>query len=158
MAVVQQTKSQSSSQGYVTYMSNLAGNSSTSISGKDEWRELTQIGLGTEVSILKEREVEATVANIAAVTTVPQQEQVSATVLSVDEVSVLCEVELQAGHIHVRLAKTLFPAATYYGMPITIAFAEGASGIRRPTISLRALDDADLRQENAELSALVDRF
>ncbi len=70
----------------------------------------------------------------------------------------MCEVELQVGLIHVSLAKTLFPMPTYYGMPITIEFAEGASGIRRPTVSLRDIDNTSLRQENADLSALVDRF
>ena len=130
----------------------------TSISGKDDFCETTHVGLGAKVSIVKKKDVEAVAQSIAPNNIVVQQESVPATVLRAEDVSVLCEVELQAGSIHINLPRSLFPAKIHYGMPITIRFEEKQSGIRKPSVSLRQIDTELLREENEEMRSLFENF
>ena len=129
---------------------------STSKSGKNEALKSTRVGLGRDVCIVKRKE--PIVQNLSANNIGVQRESVSATVLRDEDISVLCEVEMHAGTVHINLPKSLFPAKLYYGMPISIRFEEEASGIRKPSISLRQIDDELLQQENEEMRALVETF
>lgn len=128
----------------------------TSENGKDEAIKSTKVGLVHDFFIVKKREPitrSTSVSNIGV-----QRESVSATVLADDDVSVLCEVELRTGTVNISLPKSLFPKDIYYGMPISIRFEEDASGIRKPSISMRQIDSDLLQQENEEMRALVEKF
>ena len=78
--------------------------------------------------------------------------EVKGTVLTAEEDSVLCELELPAGPYRIRLSGALFPEGTKYGSPITLRLIED-EGIRKPQIELRE-PQAD-RQYEERMAALV---
>jgi hypothetical protein len=157
MPSLQRTKTNDDSPGYVSYGGLSAD--STSKTGVNELKRSTHIGWGKRANVLKKRDVGERVQNIVPMRrSNAQQEKVSGTVLKVEDVSVLCEVELYAGHIHINLPRCLFSEEIYYGMPIAISFEEGESGVRKPSVSSRQIDAESLRQENEEMRALVEKL
>lgn len=153
MTIAQETKIEDS--GYRVVINN---RSITSTGGKNEIRNDAEVGLGIKANIVKKKEVGTAAKNIASNYAVVQQDNVPATILRKEDVSVLCEVELQAGRVHIKLPRCLFPEDIHFGMPITIRFDEEPSGIRKPSVSLRKINTEGLREENEEMRLLFEDF
>lgn len=108
--------------------------------------------------ILKERQT-PNAPVIKASPALQKLDEVSAVVIREEENTVLCEIDLQRGPLNVSLPKSLFPTQITYGMPITVSYKEDHSGIIRPMVSLREIQENDARrQENDEMDALVESF
>lgn len=91
-----------------------------------------------------------------------RKSEVFGTVLSIEDVSAVCEVYLndsQERTLCIRLPKSLFPDNICYGSPITIAYRQDASGIRRPSVTLRKMSKTErMHQEDREMEALISNF
>lgn len=85
------------------------------------------------------------------------KEEVDATILQNDDISVSCEVNLQAGQIHINLPRSIFPEKIYYGMPVIISYKE-VSGMRQPIITPRNINIESMQKENNEISAIIEKL
>lgn len=82
------------------------------------------------------------------------KKEVDGIVLSVEDVSVNCEIYLENNNGEIILPKSLFPENVYYGMPISLSLDE-SSGIRRPVIKVRHLSHEAVAKGKEEMDALV---
>ncbi len=119
--------------------------------------DLTNTTSAIESTVLKKREHRVESSSLSS-SLAEQKEKAKATVLRVEDISVLCEVKIAAGHIHIRLPKSLFPINIYYGMPISISYRKELSGTRRPVVSPREVDADELHADNEEMLNLINRF
>lgn len=87
----------------------------------------------------------------------PQQSKVSGAVLQADEMSVKCELYLNASHVEVQLPRILFPEKISYGLPISLKMVED-DGIRQPRITVRKADTEKFKELKAEIAAILEEF
>jgi hypothetical protein len=95
-------------------------------------------------------------------TTSSKKSEMPGVVLSIEDVSVVCELYLddsQERTMHIRLPRNLFPEKVRYGSPITVAYHKDNRGIRRPSVTLRKFEMTEcMPQENDEIDALANKF
>lgn len=118
----------------------------------------SHVGIGADSAVIITRDTRARVIPAPRPNN-SQRKKVNATIISIEEFSVVCEVDVQQGNnIRVALPKTFFPDDIIYGTPISISVEEGVSGVRKPVISLRPIDGEALRRENDEIQELTNNF
>lgn len=84
----------------------------------------------------------------------PPKNQVAGVVISYDEASVRCELNISERVVTVQLPRTLFPENIRYGFPISLEMIE-EGGFRKPKISPRQIEKSGAAAIAAEFDSIL---
>lgn len=79
---------------------------------------------------------------------------VTGVIVSYDEISVKCEMNVDEKVVSIQLPRSLFPEVIHYGLPINLKVIE-EDGFRRPVITLRKIDEKSTADIAAEFDSIL---
>jgi hypothetical protein len=85
------------------------------------------------------------------------RKQVDGVVITYDEASVKCELNIGERVVSVQLPRALFPEKIQYGLPISLEMSE-EGGFRKPKISTRQIDENSTSEIAAEFDSILSAF
>ena len=132
----------------------------TNVEAPESDRNIARANVGHVTDSARERDVKNGLnVSDAIFSSHPKQEPLvdggaEASILAIDDGSVMCEVFSSGGAMRVSLPRSYFPEKLVFGMPMSIGVVE-VEGVRQPVVRLRQQRNSN-DELDSELSDLID--